>query len=88
MQTGVVAWIEEVHGALQQEQRRRRRRLGCDAKAGQKKQRFKSRKENCWVSPLERDLDCGSAREKCSASLPSKPDLETCLLSTHDFSVV
>lgn len=22
-------------------------------------------------------------REKCSASLPSKPDLETCLLSTH-----
>ncbi|CAK6956863.1 Hypothetical predicted protein [Scomber scombrus] len=23
---------------------------------------------------------------KCSASLPSKPDLETCLLSTHDAS--
>lgn len=30
--------------------------------------------ENCLASPLERNRD----RVKCSASLPSKPDLETC----------
>ncbi|TNN84848.1 Cyclin N-terminal domain-containing protein 1 [Liparis tanakae] len=39
------------------------------------------------MSLLERDRDCGSAPGNV-ASLPSKPDLETCLLSTHDEQLV
>lgn len=38
--------------------------------------------EDCWV-PSGEGSGLWFSPAKCSASLPSKPDLETCLLSTH-----